>query len=59
MIFLITATGDSGSRYSIWYECDDEIDAQVMCRDCLNGVIEGELSEVVDMIATMEGMTEQ
>jgi hypothetical protein len=47
MVWLITVTGVSGAQYSVWFEADDIIDAEMFMRDCnINGDIEGELQEV-------------
>jgi len=51
MIYLITAQGDSGNKFSIWFECEDTIDCEVMMRDCgIDGDIEGTLMDVEDAI---------
>lgn len=49
MIYLLTVTGESGKQYSLMFDCDEYNQAVTMCRDCLNGVIEGELVEVITL----------
>lgn len=50
MIYLITAQGDT-KKYSIWFECEDTIDAEMMMRDChISGDIEGTLMDIQDAI---------
>jgi hypothetical protein len=37
----MTAIGKSGKSYAVRFEADDAIEAELMCRDCLDGHVDG------------------